>query len=275
MLKALRMIPSGLPGKRRLANLLYRPTQAGPTFVDGRGGWRFEVPDAREPVAFGLAVDGVYETEILSLLKEQVPAGGVLVDVGANIGAISVPLAKHVGSAGRVLAIEASPDVFPYLVRNVALNGLTNVTCVEAAVVERPGDVPFFAPPAEHFGMGSLAPQFYVSPVTVRGLTLDQLLAEANISTVDVLKIDVEGAERGVLQGAEGLLRGPQPPLVVFEFCDWAETRIVGQAAGDAQRLLQNWGYEIWEDHQFRQRKPPLREPRLSGAANIVARRCH
>ncbi len=75
-------------------------------------------------------------------------------------------------------------------------------------------------------------------PMNVATRTLDSVLSELAITSVDVLKVDVEGFEAAVFRGAERLLSGPNPPIVVFEFCDWAEQRS-GYCIGDAQRVLQ------------------------------------
>ena len=77
--------------------------------------------------------------------------------------------------------------------------------------------------------------------------TLDSLLTEIDIHSVDVMKVDVEGAELGVLRGAQQLLSSDRAPVVVFEFVDWAEARISGQQPGDAQRALLSKGFRLFE----------------------------
>jgi len=239
--------------------------------VTDQYGLQYEVPDPREPVAFDLAVDGVYEPATLDCILGRLHHGGVFVDVGANVGAVSLPVAQHVGPGGRVIAVEASPLVFPFLTRNVEANHLAHVTCQQVAAVPQGGAVQFYPAPNDHFGMGALAPQFHATPVWVRGAPLDALLEEAAVSTVDVLKIDVEGFEGGAILGARRLLQGHRPPLVVFEFCDWAEARVPGGHVGDAQRLLRDWGFSIWTLGDFAGRRPPLGAPLLSGFQMMVA----
>jgi FkbM family methyltransferase len=172
------------------------------------------------------------------------------------------------------LALEAAPGVFPYLQENVRLNNLSNVKAVQCAVSHEEGaQSPFYQAPADHFGMGSLAPQFYAEPVLVATRTLDWLLAENGVGRADVIKVDVEGFEHGVFQGAERLLRGENPPVIIFEFCDWAEERAPNYQVGDAQRLLQSWGYNLRRLENDAARRPPLKEPLTEGFATIVARR--
>src|SRR4029453_3499888 len=212
-----RLLPNSMPGKRRLARKWLLSRSVGPDHVVDRDGFRYDVPDWKEPVAFDLSIDGVYEPETRAFVLRHLHPGGVFVDVGANIGTISLPAKRAVGQNGRVIAIEASPRVFPFLARNAANSGLS-IDCRFVAAVAEPGPVRFFAPPDDHFGMGSLAPQFHVEPCEIEGAPLDAILASADIQAVDVMKIDVEGFEKGVLQGARNLLCGPRPPLIVFEF---------------------------------------------------------
>ena len=266
-------MPAGTPGKTRLARRLLGRLPGGEHRVTDRLGLSYRVPDLREPVAFHLLIDGVYERDVLSLVLDLLPMGGTFVDVGANVGAFALPAACRVGPSGRVLAFEASPAVFPCLRANAAVNGLTNVTAVHTAVCDMDGEVSFYPAPSDHFGMGALAPQFDATPVTVPGMRLDHLLAAEMIRHVDVLKIDVEGFEQKVLEGAPTLLARTEPPVVVFEFCDWAEARVPGAAPGDAQRFLLDRSYTLWRVDDYRRRRPPLAAPVTTGATMIVAKR--
>jgi FkbM family methyltransferase len=263
------MVPNRLPGKRRLARW-WLSGGGGPDHVVDRHGFRYDVPDWREPVAFDLSIDGVYEQDSLDFVLAHLSPGSVFVDVGANIGTLALPAAARVGDRGRVIAIEASPRVFPSLERNVARSGLP-IDCRFVAATATPGRVPFFVPPDDHFGMGSMAPQFHVGPTEVAGAPLDAILKDADVDAVHLLKIDVEGFERDVLRGAEALLRGPAPPLVLFEFLDWAETRLPGGRPGDAQRLLMSWGFRLWRLGDFDRPDRALTEPIEQGDEMMVA----
>jgi hypothetical protein len=143
------------------------------------------------------------------------------------------------------------------------------VWAVHAAAHERDGSADFYEAPPEKFGMGSLAPQFHTRPVTVPTRRLDSLAGELGLARVDALKIDVEGLEASVLRGAEQLLRAFRPP-VVFEFCDWAEERV--SKRGDAQRVLLDLGYCIWDIGTLRRGGPPLSMPQTTGGGTLVAR---
>lgn len=240
-----------MPGKTRLAkHILGSCLETKDAIIEGRHAITYVIPSLREPVGFYLLIDGEYEIESLEFVLNRLSPGAVFVDIGANIGAFTLPAARRVGSSGCVISVEPSPRIFPYLKRNVALNKFTNVRLVQCAVHNRDGEtVPFYEAPVEKFGMGSLGAQFDTMPVPVLCHTLDSILNEQRIGKVDLIKVDVEGFESAVFEGAEKLLTSDRPPFIIFEFCDWAEDRVPGRQVGDAQRILRRWGYRIWRLH--------------------------
>jgi FkbM family methyltransferase len=273
--RALRILPCRFVGKARLGRLILGSRlEASDVVVECGRGVRFLVPCLGEPVAFELLINGAYESETLSLLLMVASGNGVFVDVGANIGAFTVPLAKQLNS-GTVVAIEASPAVYPYLARNIELNDLHNIRLHHCAALDRDLDtVAFYEAPKDHFGMGALAAQFSGKAVSVTARTLDSILAQDGIDRVDALKVDVEGFEGQVFVGATKLLTGSRPPTIIFEFCDWAERRAQNAPIGQAQRFLLDLGYSIYRIADFVSLRPQaLREPLLSGYEQLVAYR--
>ena len=137
IIRVLRSIPLGTPGKSRLARRLLRPYRGlRDVTVRDRAGVPLLLPHLDEPVAFHLLIDGVYEPECLAFLGRTLGPGGVLVDVGANIGALAVPGSRLV-PGGAVLAIEASSRLFPYLQHNTG--ACPGVRCVNRAAVTMVG----------------------------------------------------------------------------------------------------------------------------------------
>jgi FkbM family methyltransferase len=219
-------------------------------------------------------VDGQYEPDTEDLILRHLTPGDVFIDVGANIGVLTISAARRLGGRGTVLAIEASPSVFSYLERNIALNALTNVVAISVAISEsNREDVPFYPAPADHFGMGALIAQFHSEPCSVTTRTLDDLVAEQKVRDVSVLKVDVEGHEVAVFRGGEKLLGSSPGPLIVFEFCDWAEGRFPDCRPGDAQQFLIGLGYQLWRLEDYGKGRLPLKEPLTHGSAMLVGRR--
>jgi Methyltransferase FkbM domain len=150
----------------------------------------------------------------------------------------------------------------------VAENGRSNIRIVHciAGPIDDP-QISFYRAPAEKFGMGSIGPQFGAEPLTVTQRPLDEL----SIDDVDVMKLDIEGAEFGALQGLRRRLRSPRPPTLVFEFIDWAETRIAGQAAGSAQQFLLSLGYSLFRVARGGRSGERIERPITTGYAMILA----
>ncbi len=178
-------------------------------------------------------VDGMYEA-----YPGFIPQPGqVVVDVGAHQGIFSMRAAARVGGTGRVVSIEPSPRNQDILERNIAVNGFAHATLVRAAANDAEGDVVLYQHPLGSAGNSIIVQEEGSVPVTVRGRTLDGILAELGISRVDLLKIDVEFAGLAVLQGAAAALaRGP---------------RIVMEVEGGAgpidavRRFLEDRGYRV------------------------------
>ncbi len=271
-IKLLRTLPIGTHGKWRLARRLIRQHLAMRDVpIRDKFGCVYTVPCLQEPIGFSLLVDGVYEPQLIQAAFNLLKPGSVVVDVGASIGAFTLPICTAVGSTGTVLAIEASPSIYPYLRGNVRANNLQNVILENCAVADRDNqDVDFYEAPIDHFGMGSLAPQFHDQPIRVPSATLDALLLKYNLSHVDVVKVDVEGYEAAVFSGAQKLLSSKRAPTVFFEFADWAETRRPGGHASDSQEILRAFGYKIWPLSSFSRKREPQKGVIAKGFQTLV-----
>jgi len=266
-----RAIPDGLPGKTRMARLALRPFfQQAPACVPDAFGNVLHLPSLKEPIALGLFAFGVYEADTLWAILRHLSLTGVFVDVGANIGALAIPVAAQRPNA-RIICIEPDPQIVSVLERNIIVNKRSNVSIARCVAGATQREVFFYKAPIDKFGMGSLGPQFGASPVTLQQRRLDDVLDELAIDNVDVVKLDVEGAELSALQGLIQRLTSARPPVIIFEFADWAEVRIGGQAAGDAQRLLLSLGYRLFRLGPRGIRGVPIRRPMHSGSAMILA----
>lgn len=270
--RLLRLVPDHVPGKSRLGRWLLRPFfLVKPALLKDGQGCTYALPSYAEPIAQHLFTFGAYESDTVKFVLRFLSEEGVLVDVGANIGSIAIPVAKARPQAS-VLCIEADPDLHRLLLENVRTNGCTTVRtfcCLVGASDQ--GSVPFYRAPDEHFGMGSIGPQFGASPLYLRQARLDDLLAQAQIDLIDVIKIDVEGAELGVLRGAMRILGSHRPPVIVFEFADWAEARIFGQQPGDAQSFLLEQGYRLFRLKADGSPDDELTAPARHGTAMLMA----
>ncbi len=151
----------------------------------------------------------------------------VILDIGASIGGVTAALAKRF-PAGQVIAFEAAPSVHRSLRETVRRTNSDSITVVESAVGAEPGMLRFHED-GNGSGWGFLSEELGAALVPV--ITVDDTVAELGLDRVDFIKIDVEGGELGVLQGAEGTLLRDQP-LLLFEvnvFCLWRYGRTLPQ----------------------------------------------
>lgn len=241
-----------------------------PAVLKDRAGCTYVLPSYAEPIAQHLFTFGAYERDTQNTILQFLSERGAFIDVGANVGALALPIAKsrpHVS----IVCIEADPRIYRVLQENIARNGCGRIQTVSCVSGPTDGQiVKFYSAPDESFGMGSIGPQFCSEPIMLEQRSLDSVLTDMNIREVDVVKIDVEGAEVGVLRGARQLLACKRPPAIIFEFADWAEARIPGQQPGDAQALLLAADYQIFRLDRERADERLL-EPMCCGSAMLLA----
>ncbi len=178
-----------------------------------------------------------------NLLRRTVTPGGVVADVGANIGAFAVTLAR-LAPAGKVLAFEPSPDTARTLRANVERNGLTNVEVIPAAVSDGPGRLRFTddrdCTARNHIVPGAAPAGPAV--IEVDAVTLDQVCADRGVRRLDFVKTDTEGAEARVVRGAAGLLRDRRVGAMLVEVCP-AYLADMGSSAADLIAAVEGCGY--------------------------------
>jgi FkbM family methyltransferase len=154
-----------------------------------------------------LFIQGESFIEDVALIRKHVAREMTALDVGANIGYISLLLSRLVGETGRVYSFEPEADNFAELQRNVALNAITHCVPVNTAVGNRDGTIPF-APGLNGFVCNA-------ATMTVPLVTLDSFVKQHGIRSVDFVKIDVEGFEGCVLDGMLGVIAKHHPTLYI------------------------------------------------------------
>jgi FkbM family methyltransferase len=185
---------------------------------------------------------GVWEPDLTRSIITHARRGGVLIDVGANLGYFSL-LWAVARADNRVYAIEPSPRIFAKLTRNVRLNRLEDrVRACEIALSDRDGRGCFSPGPVEQTGWGGLTDAPAPDTIEVQIARFDSLFASH--SYIDVLKIDAEGCDTRVLHGAERMLRERRIGAVYYEqFAD--RMADLGIDAGEAAVLLKGCGYAV------------------------------
>jgi FkbM family methyltransferase len=184
------------PMLSRLVNLL----RAGPVDVQYQGA-AFRFYHQASATERGALFNPDYNIEELDFLRKHTPAGGVFVDVGANVGTYTMPLAQHVGRSGKVIAIEPHPVTHARLAFNRAASGFTQVILVAAAAGSSDGEL-MIETDGDNLGASHIvSAERAGKAIKVPSLRLQRILDDAGVAHVDALKIDVEGYEDRVLTG--------------------------------------------------------------------------
>jgi FkbM family methyltransferase len=157
-------------------------------------------------------------TELGTAYRELEITQGTCIDVGASFGWYSVGWAKRLGTHGKVLALEPDPRHYVSLVRNLKLNGLTNVIPVACAAGDYEGTLDLFTPAfgLTIFDASAVRQEGMTAPIKVPMRTIDSLCSEFELVDIRLVKIDVEGFEPQVLHGMARLLERDRP-TVIFE----------------------------------------------------------
>jgi len=147
------------------------------------------------------------------LFQDSIKPGATVLDIGAHHGYFSILAARRAGAEGKVYAIEPAPENFQILKKNIELNNLTNVIPVNKAASDSNANTSFFIAKPNDV-QGSLFPTLRTDEysVPVECITIDELLSG---ESVDVVKMDIEGAEPFALKGMTKTLSA-SPNIVLF-----------------------------------------------------------
>jgi FkbM family methyltransferase len=152
---------------------------------------------------------GCFARHMTRWARSLLPSGGVFLDVGAHAGYFSLLASNLVGTSGRVFAIEPNPRTFSALDRHLTLNAVSNVQALQCGLSNVRGSFVLHLPPSALDYNATVLPRAEWTPVEVPTRTLDDCVCEWGIDRIDLMKIDVEGAEPLVLAGgAAALARG-------------------------------------------------------------------
>jgi FkbM family methyltransferase len=216
-------------------------TTGTPEPVDLHAGFRLYVRPDDVEVGEALRTGRAYEEHVTRRLTDLLSPGSVFVDVGASIGYYTVLAGRLVGPSGRVISCEPGPQNHSVLLLNILINNLKNVELCPLAVSDGPG-VLFYS----RSGGNGVIDEYDGDPQSlgvgdlVEAKALDRLI-DPDVR-VDVLKVDVEGAEGQVLRGAEKTLRRCSP-TIFFEFSPPALEVRSGMDGNEMLSLLAALGY--------------------------------
>ena len=226
-----------------------------------------------------LAIHGVYEPLTTDLVRAELRPGDVVLDIGANIGYFTLIFAKGVGPAGRVFAFEPEPGNFALLEENVAANGYRNVALARLAVSDRAGRARLYLDAGNAGDCRVYDSHDHRPSVDVETVRLDDHLVR--LDRVDLIKMDIQGAEPAALRGMRGLLERNRKVKLVLEFWPYG-LQLFGADPREFLGTLCEAGFALWNLNERRggMARTGVAEllaeypPTLDNATNLFCTRC-
>lgn len=178
-----------------------------------------------------------YDRKTLLYIKRLIRKGDIIVDIGANIGSMTIPLAYHAGPSGKVFAFEPGPIFFDRLAENIIENPQLSdcVECINLGLSEATGFM--------YYNRRNAVLSNRKNGLKVSVTTLDEFLKNKLSQKLDFIKIDVEGMELEVIRGALDIINNFKPIILL-------ETLVKKDTHGKIKRilnLLRNFSYEFFE----------------------------
>ena len=218
------LIHHSFPGCGKLlrnVNKLLGPRPKGPFVTTTSLGFDVIVdPYNNRGVDTSIYYNGIYEAGTLFTLMQALRKDDIFIDVGANIGLMSLTASQIVGPTGKVYAFEPVPDVFAILKKNVSINNANNIFPVQKALGSKSEQKTIYE--QAHINKGSAT---FIKPTSANVAhqevmvgTIDDFAKSMGITAVRLIKADVEGWELDVLQGAKHLLSENHAPVLCVEY---------------------------------------------------------
>lgn len=242
-----------------LSNVLFRLFWSGGNVINVQGNkmW-IDVNDPSPAMRKTFQIYGmnlVHEEATTALFRSVAKPGNVVLDLGANIGYFALLAAKLVGPGGRVFAFEPEPRNFGYLTKNIELNGYRNIQAFQKAVSDKNGSTDLYVcsydsghhtihqyEGIEAYRRGRASEK---QAVRIETVALDDFLKDKT-DCVDVIKMDVEGAEALALAGMRNTLNKNRHVRVLLEFFPLLMKKMGSDPRVYAESLLNDFGFSIY-----------------------------
>jgi len=161
-----------------------------------------------------------YDSRAQKFIRENLKAGDTFLDIGANVGFYTFLGASIVGETGRVIAIEPNPKTFEKMRKTIERNRLKNVLALNIGLGSSESEVELYYNSSIGNDSATMVAHGATESVKVKVLKLDEVVSQHNIETIAYVKIDVDGFEPEVFQGAKSLLAAGGIKALQCEFSD-------------------------------------------------------
>ncbi len=214
-----------------------------------------------DPVISGALALDVYEVFEQKVFRSLINEGDTFLDVGANIGLYSIIAARHSGTSGKIIACEPAPENSALLRANINRNGFKTIRVCDCALADRDGTMQLYLSD-NNKGNHSLLADTVISgsnSINVQVCRGDSLLENEGLNNIDIIKIDVEGAEPLVLAGLRHTLAQTRLALLL-EFSP-GSVRGAGYNPHELLKNLSNNNFKIFEMNSSEQKLIEIIQP--------------
>jgi FkbM family methyltransferase len=195
--------------------------------------------------SLGLSWHGVFEPFETAFFKDRIRPGQTIVDIGANIGYFTLLFAQLVGPGGHVYAFEPDPLNFGILKKNVKINGYSNVTLERTALSDTNGKLKLYRSQDNMGDHRTYDPGVSRETIEINCVRLDDYFAKAKKKTVDILKMDIQGAEGQALSGMLEIARQSPDLILMTEYMPEGLARC-GTDPSQYLKMLRSIGLSIY-----------------------------
>lgn len=214
--------------------------------------------DARDIIGKHIYYFGIWEPNLTHWIERRLRPGDLFIDVGANVGYYSLLASKLVGDSGKVVAVEALPQIFSRLEHNLRQNGAKNVRAVNAAAWDKPEKVRIFTREEALSGATTLMFEWanrwqLKQQLEIDARPLSVILTPAEIKAARLMKIDVEGAEWHIISEMTSWLAHTEADLEIMIEISRSMMEVQRKGLQDILRLFAMFGfhgYRIQNDYR-------------------------
>lgn len=249
---------SRIPGVFWIYDLFFRHSWPYEDIIEIQGSKMYinvkdEDPNMRKTFQ-GYALNRVHEKSTTELFKQTVKEGDTVVDLGANIGYFTLLAAKLVGEKGKVFAFEPEPKNYNYLLKNIAINNYKNVVALQKAVSDKNGKTKLYICDYDsgHHTINrpggleaySRGREIKIEEIDIETIRLDEFF-KGKEELIDVIKMDVEGAEALVLAGMDNILKKNKKLRIFTEFFPLLIKKMESSPSEFLRKLIEDYGFSI------------------------------
>lgn len=204
-----------------------------------------------------LSIHGSHEPFETELLSKWIKESDYVLDLGANIGYFTLIMSKLVGDSGKVFSFEPSMDNFEILKKNIKVNNCNNVIIENMAVGNKNGEIKLYL--SDNQSMHTLYENTISTnrSVTVPIIKLDDYYNKKSINKINVIKMDVEGAELDTLRGMSNILTENKDVVLFVEF-NPESIKKAGMLPKDQLAFIDDLGFKIYVIYESAQKIKPM-----------------